>query len=452
MTTLLCLLFLLPVQQPARADLGTISGHLRDTKGTPVPFFRVFAMPVEAGVVADTLVSIALTDEAGRYRLEGVPQGRYLIAAGAVDSPTYYPGVTNRNQGQVLTIAAGQVMTSLDFAMSFANLPPQLWGRVEFDDGSPLPVGTLQQILLVVSSESAHWTTRPFTNQQGIFFFQSLVPGDYVFTLAPLPLGYGYLKSATFGNVDLTTGRLAVTEGLNATEVRVVLTKTRPAGSPPGVKVSGRMTNRAQLALISLTSVIDKVHPGDVHNAVAFVTPRDRDGVFEIEGVPPGRYMLGPRTGKLFMSLDVAGSDVTNLDLDSTVLTPGFPVAFSATATRSVTGTVDVGNGSIPKFELKFSTTRAAKETTYTAAVSGKDFGINLPDGEYRVTVSGLPSGYTVESVKAGPLDLTYPFLVTNRGIADRFTGTPILIKPPGAASASSAGITVRLKAPPSEK
>jgi len=42
--------------------------------------------------------------------------------------------------------------------------------------------------------------------------------------------------------------------------------------------------------------------------------------------------------------------------------------------------------------------------------VAGKEFPIALPEGECRVSVSGL-------------LDLSEPFLVARKGIADRFTG-----------------------------
>src|SRR5262245_48055549 len=102
MTILLFLLSLLPAQQPARPELGTISGQLLNAAG--VPGFRVFAMPVEGDAVVETLMSIVQADRDGRYRLERVPPGRYLVAAGALDSPTYFPGVTARNQGQILTI------------------------------------------------------------------------------------------------------------------------------------------------------------------------------------------------------------------------------------------------------------------------------------------------------------------------------------------------------------
>jgi hypothetical protein len=452
MTTLLCLLSLLLMQQPARTEVGTINGQLRASTGMPVPFLRVFAIPIEADA-ADTLTSISRADGDGRYRLEGVPPGRYLIGAGALDSPTYYPGVATRSQGQIVTIAAEQAIVNLDFTIVFPSPPPQLWGKVEFDDGSPLPVGTLKGIQLILSSASAHWTTRPFTNQQGVFFFQSVVPGEHTVTFAPLPLSFGfYLKSMTFGNVDLTRAPLTLTEALTTTEIKVVLTKTRPAGIPSGVKVSGRVTHQVPLVLSALTRVIDQVHPEDVPNAVATMTPRE-DGSFEVQGVPPGRYLLG--TGaKGLMTVDVAGSDVTNLELNVPAAgqsVAGLRILLSPTSMRSITGTVEVGTGTVPKFELEFSTTRADRPAP-KVVISGKEFSISVPEAEYRINISGLPNGYTVESVTAGPLDLTYPFLVTSKGIADRFTGNPILIRSAGQTSAISAGITVRLKAPPSEK
>jgi hypothetical protein len=215
--------------------------------------------------------------------------------------------------------------------------------------------------------------------------------------------------------------------------------------------VSGRVNGTplvVPLALNALTRVIDKIRPEDVANPVAYVTPR-ADGFFEFEGVPPGRYMLAPRGGKALVTLDVTGKDVTGLNLD--FVAPNnprsqFPVVLSVNSTKSIAGTVEVGNGTVPKFELEFSATRANR-ASHTAVVSGRNFTVTLPEGEYRVKVSGLPDGYTVESVTAGPLDLTYPFLVTSKGIADRFTGNAILVRPAGLPPVSAA-ITVRLKAP----
>ena len=79
-----------PVQQ---VQPGTITGRLLSPKGTPEPGVRVAAVPVtEVEKTGGTpLLGITLTDQDGRYRLEGLPPGRYFIFAGLIDLPSYYP-------------------------------------------------------------------------------------------------------------------------------------------------------------------------------------------------------------------------------------------------------------------------------------------------------------------------------------------------------------------------
>ncbi|HLQ79245.1 MAG TPA: hypothetical protein VK210_17935, partial [Terriglobia bacterium] len=372
------------------------------------------------------------TDGEGRYRLEGIPPGRYFIAAGSLTYPSYYPGVANRNQGRIVTVVAGQVISGLDFKIERRGGPLELWGRVGFDDGSPLPSAMLQRIVPILSSASAHRTTTPFTLTQGNFMFPSVEPGEYSVTLAPLPLGY-YVKSMAFGNIDLTKRTLTQTESSSNTPIRVVLTKMRPADTPSGVNVSGRAPNQNTLMLKSVTPVLDQVHPENVFNIVATVVPMP-DGSFRIEGVLPGTYTLGTGTSNRSLAFVVTGNDVTNLDLGDVYL---LPIALSSSSIQSISGTVEVGDGKLPAFEIRFATIRSIPAATYTAMIAGKEFSIALPEGEYRVSVSGLPQGYTLESVNAGPLDLSEPFLVARKGVADRFTGVVV-----------SSTITVRLKAP----
>jgi hypothetical protein len=123
-------------------------------------------------------------------------------------------------------------------------------------------------------------------------------------------------------------------------------------------------------------------------------------------------------------------------------LRPGTPAP--PTSITTIHGTVEARDGGIPKFEVEFTPTRVGA-ATHAVTVLGGEFSIPLPAGEYRVTIAGLPKGYAVASVTAGPLDLSEPFLVTDKGIADRVTGAPILVRSAGAA-AVSAGITVRLR------
>ena len=82
----------IPVQQGA-----TVTGILRDSRGTPVGGVRVAAVArgdVIENAAGESMAGITETDTQGRFTLENIPPGRYYIAAGRVDFPTYYPGTT----------------------------------------------------------------------------------------------------------------------------------------------------------------------------------------------------------------------------------------------------------------------------------------------------------------------------------------------------------------------
>jgi hypothetical protein len=112
-------LALLLLAQASRT--GTVEGRITNADGTPAAGARVAAQ-----IVAETtaeaaqspvLINIAQTDSAGRYRLEGVPPGRYYIAAGAVDSLTYHPGVELPDRASVQRIVGGTGLTGVDFKL-----------------------------------------------------------------------------------------------------------------------------------------------------------------------------------------------------------------------------------------------------------------------------------------------------------------------------------------------
>src|SRR3954468_21633907 len=100
---------------------GTVSGVVRTSAGTPAAGVRVSAMvPPDAGTdaaLAGSFAALAQTDEQGRYRLEGIPQGRYYIVAGRVDVPTYYPGTAEMAQARVFSVVSGGAVAGIDFVM-----------------------------------------------------------------------------------------------------------------------------------------------------------------------------------------------------------------------------------------------------------------------------------------------------------------------------------------------
>src|SRR5436190_23759595 len=141
------LLFWIQGAQPA----GFINGRVLLPTGMPAAGVRVFAVPVRdpADASAGTVLeSITQTDAMGQYKLE-VPPGRYYVAAGSVEQPTYYPGTAVVKDARVITVAANTTVDGVDFSRFVAaTRPPSsvfsfsaptgvLSGVIRFSDGSP---------------------------------------------------------------------------------------------------------------------------------------------------------------------------------------------------------------------------------------------------------------------------------------------------------------------------
>jgi hypothetical protein len=98
---------------------GTATGTIRGPDGRPAAGVRVAAVtpPETPGDRASTSMSAQTeTDEQGRFVLDGIPPGRYLIAAGRVDNPTYLPGTRDLARATVFTVAAGMSLTDLNIS------------------------------------------------------------------------------------------------------------------------------------------------------------------------------------------------------------------------------------------------------------------------------------------------------------------------------------------------
>src|SRR5436190_588479 len=101
---------------------GTITGVLKDSAGKPAVGIRVGAVPrpdslEELTGYTGAMSSLGETDEQGRYTLENVPPGRYFVAAGILNFPTYYPGTQAMAEGRVVPLAAGETVAGIDFTL-----------------------------------------------------------------------------------------------------------------------------------------------------------------------------------------------------------------------------------------------------------------------------------------------------------------------------------------------
>jgi hypothetical protein len=103
----------------AQTDTGAITGRVLGMDGLPAAGVRVaLASPDANGkITSEILTGLTVTDEAGHYRIENIPPGRYGIVAGAVAAPTFYPGIANSSGAKLLTVERGSTTAGLDFAL-----------------------------------------------------------------------------------------------------------------------------------------------------------------------------------------------------------------------------------------------------------------------------------------------------------------------------------------------
>ncbi|HZI51806.1 MAG TPA: carboxypeptidase-like regulatory domain-containing protein, partial [Terriglobia bacterium] len=176
----------------AQLPAGSISGQISSREGQPASGVRVSAMAVPDPALptnsATALVSIGMTDNTGRYRLENVPPGLYYVVAGLVDLPTYYPGVSSTTGAKVVNVFSGTPIPDINFALV---VPPgvTISGRAVQPTGGPA-VGVQRVQLLGGVGLSQSSTLGP----DGSFEFSRVRPGNYqlvVYTVAtsvPTPI------------------------------------------------------------------------------------------------------------------------------------------------------------------------------------------------------------------------------------------------------------------------
>jgi len=110
---------------PTPALTGSVTGIVRTTLGAPAVNVRVTALREEATDNAlRAMASLTQTDSSGRYRLDNVPPGRYYIAAGRVDLPTYYPGTLDVTGGTTISITSAGVVSDIDFIVQNTSAAP----------------------------------------------------------------------------------------------------------------------------------------------------------------------------------------------------------------------------------------------------------------------------------------------------------------------------------------
>ena len=168
---LLTLLFLVQAAAPSRVE-GTVKGRIVARDGKPEANIRVMAIEAEERP-GNPIVTLASTDADGVYRLEKVPPGQYIIAAGFVERPSYYPGVAARSDSRIVSVPAGATVENIDFAnvTSF-----KVQGRITVLDKEQLRAGRGTKVRLMQENGQAQFTE---IDADGRFEFSHVSPGHH---------------------------------------------------------------------------------------------------------------------------------------------------------------------------------------------------------------------------------------------------------------------------------
>jgi hypothetical protein len=171
-------------------DGGTIAGRVVDGRGKPLPRLMVAAVhPAVLGASdIDPADRSVRTNDLGEFRLSGLPEGRYYVAAQLLPQPlasgeaaaaafvsTYYPGVTDQAAASLIEVTASGTRTGIDFSM-FEAPTRSVSGIVV--DGRDRPIKGA--VVMFSRARQLLGISPSVTTEDGGRFRMVLPQGDYV--------------------------------------------------------------------------------------------------------------------------------------------------------------------------------------------------------------------------------------------------------------------------------
>jgi len=306
----------------ASAPTGVISGRV--TKGgKPARLVAIILEPFGPSTTKSPLPT-AITDDEGKYRIAGAPEGHYVVKPFA---PAFVvlrvpeldkAGMTMSSgvglAGFIVTVSRGDVLDGIDFDLGAGGV---ITGRVTDDAGRPV-------IAVAVASERFNEQLQPIggssgseTDDRGIYRIYGLPAGKYLVSV--------YDSGRFSKEPDRRTFYRDANEQTRATGVMV-----KPGAESTGIDIrlgEPQQTYRITGRLLAQDS--GKPVAGATVNfrgwgREGFLTT-DSDGVFKIEDCAPGNYEVkitttgGPTQGYYSdpLTIQVADADVSDVEIQA---------------------------------------------------------------------------------------------------------------------------------------
>jgi hypothetical protein len=239
------------------------------------------------------------SDASGHFLIDQVDAGTYSLMA----SRNGYPEQSKHSS--VLTLEKGQALKNIVF-----RLAPQgiISGRVLDAEGDPLPDATVfcKSFDYELGKRQLDAISSTTTNDLGEFRLTDLTPGKYVISANryPEPLGQvfqerpvatarpveeGYITTY-YPNTANPSGAasIEVSAGAQIGGINITLMRVKPVRIEG--QVSGGVSTRARPITVTLYQHGEKQYPWDSEEVTV-----DSQGVFQIQNILPGQYVLRAR-------------------------------------------------------------------------------------------------------------------------------------------------------------
>jgi uncharacterized protein (DUF2141 family) len=364
--------------QPAPEKSALTGRVVSAATGTPLKKASVWLekFAAERGVNNAPSVPEAITDAEGRFTIQGVEPGAYLLQArrtGYLDQG--YGALVPDTVGPPLEIAAGETRRDLILKLTPQSL---VYGKIVDEDNDPAPGAQVTVLRVSYAGGHRHLVDAGMSESQddGSFVVGNLKPGRYYVSaflpnLNQTPGPERPIKTYYPSAADAADAQpVEMAAGAEVRGVAIRLRKSRV------VRVSGRAVAAADSTPVAEVSLV--LQP------LGRGAKTINDGRFEIEAVPPGRYWLETVPQQIVAAripLTVAENDVSGIV---------FPIGNGATLDCKVrgadTGTIaltPVGRNLDSRLELQISAARF----------------YNLLPLAYDIEVNGLPKGSYVKGI-----------------------------------------------------